>query len=147
VAPPTTEASSELDRALVGLGAGVREEDLSSKLGTVAHEAVEAGRDALREGIAEEVGDVQQRCRLCRERRRHGRVGVAERGDGDPGQEVEVATTLVVDEPAAAARDEAHGCGPVGRHQVRRRGRRAGGPSGRAGAAGGGPVATHREAS
>ena len=91
----------ELDGGLVGLRAGVGEED------AVERRAVDQrlGQLQLRQRVVQVRGR-QQRPRLLGERIGDGGVGVAEHVDRDPGDEVEVAIPGVVPDPAAFAADD-----------------------------------------
>ena len=72
--------------------------------GPAVDQPVEGGRHlALRLG-AEQVGHVQQGLGLGADRVGDGRVGVAERGDRQAGEEVEVLAAVVVPEEAALRR-------------------------------------------
>ena len=93
--------AGDLDRALVGLGAGVGEEDAAAE--ARLREPLRQARHRL--GV-EEVGDVHQPRRLLLHRRDHGRVAVAERADRDPGEEVEVLLAVGVPEQRPFAADE-----------------------------------------
>ena len=86
VAAATAEPAGQLDGALVGLGAGVAEEHLAAGGRAVADQPVERRRHLWPDRGAEEVRHVQQRAGLGGERVGHGRVGVAERGHGQPRQ-------------------------------------------------------------
>ena len=75
-------------------------------LAAAAEQPVE-GRGHLPAGLgAEQVRHVQQRARLLGERVGHRRVGVAEAGDGEARQEVEVALAVGVPELGALAAHE-----------------------------------------
>ena len=67
-------AAGELDRALVGLAAGVGEEHAAP----TPQQLVETGRERRLRLVVVEVRDVQERARLRRERIGHDRVGVTE---------------------------------------------------------------------
>ncbi len=95
--------TGELDRALVGLGAGVAEE--REAVGP-AQRALQALRQRdLRRGV-EQVADVGQGPGLLRDGLRDRRVGVAEAGHRQAAEEVEVAPAVGVDQPGALAADE-----------------------------------------
>ncbi len=71
--------AGQLDGALVGLGTGIGEEDLTAgPFGPAADQAVERGGHLRPEVVAEQVGDVAQGTRLLGDIPGHGRVGVAE---------------------------------------------------------------------
>ena len=110
---PVGVLAGDLDRALVGLGAGVGEEDpaAEARLGEALGEAHH------RLGV-EEVGDVHQAAGLLAHGLDHGGVAVADRADRDPGEEVEVLLALGVPEQGALAADELDRRAPVGPHQV-----------------------------
>ncbi len=82
-----TGAPGELEGPLVGLGAGVGEEDLAALLrGGVTEQGEQAlGQLDLRAG-GEEVGDVPQGLQLLGHRADQGRVAVPEGVDGDAGE-------------------------------------------------------------
>jgi hypothetical protein len=108
---PTAAAvlAGELDRALVGLGTGVREEDLAVRTRRGGEqEAVDCLRRVGRGRIGEEVADVDERAGLLGDRVGHHRVGVAERHHGDPREEVEVLGSRGRPTAGAVATDE-HG--------------------------------------
>ena len=90
--------AGQLDGALVGLGPRVGEEDLSTgPLGAPADQPVEGDRHLGPDRVAEQVGHVAERAGLGGDGVGHHRVGVAERGHGQPGEEVEVGTVLGVE--------------------------------------------------
>src|SRR5581483_7688483 len=99
------------DRGLVRLGAGVAEERLR------AAEALRQQPGEPRHRLAPvQVGHVPEAIELLVRGRERARVAVAEPDDGDPAREVEVAATIVRDEPAALALDEGDAGARVGRH-------------------------------
>ena len=79
-------AAGELDRALVGLRTRVGEEHASA----ATEQRVEARTEPRLQVVVIEVRDVQQRLRLVRDRGGDLRVGMSERRDREPGEEVEV---------------------------------------------------------
>jgi hypothetical protein len=83
--------AGELEEGLVGLGAGVAEEDLAAE-GEVRELAGEPGLDL----VVEEVGDVHQGGGLLLDGGDDGGVAVAGVADGDAGHEVEVFASGVV---------------------------------------------------
>ncbi len=91
-------AARELEHRLVGLRAGVAEEGAieAELLAELVGEA-----DVL--GVVEIIGSVEEARGLLGDGRGEPRVGVAERGDGDAGAEVEVASALGVPHLAALA--------------------------------------------
>ena len=129
VAAPPTELAGQLDGALVGLGAGVGEEDLAAPSAASrggAEQAVEGGGDLRTDRGAEEVRHVQQGGGLLGDGLGDGRMAVTEARDGEPGEEVEVLLAVAVPHPGARAPDELDRRRRVGRHQRagRRRSRR-----------------------
>ncbi len=105
--------ASQLDGALVGLGAGVGKEDLSP----AADQSVKRSCDRRADPIAEQVRHVAQRARLLGDGVGDLRMRVTERRDGEPGQEVEVLLARVVVEVRAGAADERDWRGGVRRHK------------------------------
>jgi hypothetical protein len=108
-------ASGQLDGRLVGGGPAVGEED-----------PVEPG--ASGEGLGkfdhrlgvEEVRHVHQSAHLVVDGGGDRRVGVADRGDGESGEKVQVALACLVDQPRALPRHEGDRRTPVGLHHYRR---------------------------
>ncbi len=96
VAAAAAELPGQLEGALVGLGPGVGEEHLApGALGgparlAGAEQPVERAGHLPADVGAEEVGDVQQRLGLLVQRGGHRRVAVAEAGDGEAREQVEV---------------------------------------------------------
>jgi hypothetical protein len=115
-------AAGQLQRGLVGLGAGVAEEDLSA----ATEEAVERAGHVLAGLGAEQVGHVQERPGLLRQRVGHRRMGVAQRRDGQAGEEVEVAPAVGVPQLAPLPTHELHGGRAIGGHEWAARQRRVG---------------------
>src|SRR5260221_8754815 len=101
-----------LERALVGLGPRVGEEDPPSQ----ARLREPLPQPHHRLGV-EEVGDVHQLSGLLAHSLDHGRVAVADRADRDPGEEVEVFLPLGVPEQRAFAAHELDRRPPVSLHQ------------------------------
>ncbi len=100
--PPNLRAS--LKRRLVGLGAGVAEEDLPAVAGRLGEEVVDHLGGLGGDRVGEEVRHVEQGRRLLADRRADRRVGVAERGHGEAAQEVEVALAVGVPQLACPRR-------------------------------------------
>ena len=120
MAAGTGPAPGQLERALVGLGARVAEEDLAAGLaGAAVDEPVDGAGDLGRQRVAVEVRDVAERPRLLGHRFGHGRMGVAERHHGQPGDEVEVFGVVGVVEHRALAPHEGGGRVGVGPHERR----------------------------
>ncbi len=113
VLPVAAPLAGELQRGLVGLGAGVGEEDLAA----AAQEPVERGRQRAVVLVGEQVRDVHQLAGLPSERVGHLRVGVAERGDGQAPQEVEVAPAVGVVQLRAAPVHELDRGRRIGAHE------------------------------
>jgi len=111
-------AAGQLEGALVGLGARVAEEHPAADWLAVADEAVEGGGDLGTDGGAVQVRDVQQRAGLVTHGLCNGRVGMAEGGDGEAAEEVEVGPPVAVVEAAALATHERDRRLRIGRHQV-----------------------------
>ena len=109
--------AGELDRALVGLGAGVGEEHRAA----AAEQRVEARRDLRLPLVEVEVRHVQQRAGLVGDRVGDGRVRVAERRDREAAEEVEVLLALAVPELHALAAHERDREPAVGLHARARR--------------------------
>ncbi len=107
VAAVAAPFAGQLDGALVGLGPAVAEKDPAP----AAEQPVEGGRHLATGQGAVQVGDVQQGPGLLVQGVGHRRVGVAERRDGQAGEEVEVSLSLVVPQVAALAADEGHRAG------------------------------------
>ena len=104
-------AARELHRALVRLGAGVREEDLPP-----AEQVVQPFREQhLRLGVVE-VRHVGQHAGLRADGLDDLRVRVPDAHHGDAGDEVEVFVAVGVPEPAPGAAGERHGLPPVHGH-------------------------------
>ena len=124
VAAPAAEAAGQLERALVGLGAGVGEEHLAAQASVLgpagladAEEAVEGlGHLPARLG-AEQVGHVEQRLGLLVQRLGDRGVAVPEAGDGEAREEVEVPAAVAVPHPGPLAAHELQRRRPVGRHE------------------------------
>jgi hypothetical protein len=106
--------AGELDRALVGLRARVGEEHATA----AAEERVQPGRDLGLDVVVIEVRDVQQCRRLVGDRGRDLGMGVAERRDREPGEEVEVLLAVGVPEVGARAAHERDRQATVGLHDV-----------------------------
>ena len=87
-----------LDRRLVGLGARIGEEN---KVGEGRVD--EAPGKALAFGVLIEVRNMPQLRALIRQRFDEMRMGVADRGHGDAGAEIEIALAVRRNEPAALA--------------------------------------------
>ena len=111
--PPRLGLARDLERRLVGLGAGVGEVDLAAQRGL----GQALGQAQPRLGV-EEVADVDQALGLLADRRDDGRVAVPEAVDGQAGLEVEVLVALVVPQPRALAADELDAQARVGGDQV-----------------------------
>jgi hypothetical protein len=110
---PVGVLAGDLDRALVGLGARVGEEDAPAQ----ARLREPLGEPRHRLGV-EEVRDVDQPPRLLAHGGDYVRVAVADRADRDPGEEVEVLPALGVPEERPLAAHELDRRPPVGPHQV-----------------------------
>ena len=106
--PGAAGPAGELERGLVGLGAGVAEED--ARVVGPAEEADEAlGQGDLRLG-GEEVGDVAEGAELGGDGLDEGGVGVAEGVDGDAAEQVDVLLAVGVPHVRAlAAGERQHG--------------------------------------
>ena len=89
--------ASQLQGTFVGLGPRVGEEDLSPGAPLPsAHETVEGGRHLRAHDVAEQVRHVEQRAALLGQRLGHRGVGMAERRDRQPGEEVEIPLAVAV---------------------------------------------------
>ena len=97
--------AGELDRALVGLGARVGEEDPAA----AAEQVVEARAESGLHVVVVEVRHVEQGARLFRDGVGDHRVRVAERDDREAGEEVEVTPAVGVEEQCALAPHERDG--------------------------------------
>ena len=121
-------AAGELDRALVRLGAGVREEGLPGDGGGPGHVAGLVGdaREQRREpvgGLAavldiEVVAHLPELLGLLAHGGDHGGVAVAEGGAADAAEEVEVFVARRIGEHGAGALDELDGQAAVGAEDV-----------------------------
>ena len=111
-------APGQLERRLVGLGAGVGEEHLARPPRVEQREQL-LGQPDLRLG-GEEVRDVAERLELRRHRRDQGRVPVAERVDRDAAEEVDVLLAVGVPDVGALAADQRQLGRPEGVHQAAR---------------------------
>ena len=98
VPAPTTELAGQLDRRLVRFGSAVAEEDLTRPSGGVGEEIVQRNGRVGRRRIGEEGAHVHQSFGLIANRRDDRRIGVAERDDGDSGQEIEISLAVHVPE-------------------------------------------------
>ena len=105
--------AGDLDGGLVGLRAGVAEEDALE----VADLAEFRRQLGLRGGQVQ-VGRVDQRRRLLLDGPDEARVAVAEAVDGDAGQEVQILLALGVVQPRALSAHKRHGQAGVGVHDV-----------------------------
>ena len=112
-------APGELERGLVGLGAGVGEEHLAGPAGAEQREQLLGELDLRLAG--EEVRDVAERLELVGDRLDQRRVGVAERVDGDAAEQVDVLLAVGVPDVGALAADERQLRRAEGVHQRRRR--------------------------
>ena len=83
-----TGGSGDLEGGLVGLGAGVGEEDLG--LTGIADHRHEPFRQGHLGGSGEEVGHVTEGGDLAGDRRQHSGMRVAQRGDREAGQQIQV---------------------------------------------------------
>ena len=103
-----------LDRRLVGLGARIGEEDQigEGRLGQPPRQTL-AFRDL------EEIGGVPELAGLGRQRLDEMRMGMAERGHGDAGAEIEIALARRRRQPAAVAALESDVGSRVDRHDRR----------------------------
>ena len=106
--------AGQLDRRLIGLGAGIAEEDLVG-----AAVGGDPGRQLLLLRDPVEVGHVLQPPQLARQRPPHHRAAVAEGADGDAGHAIEIALALAVPQPDAAAAHQLDREAPVGVHHRR----------------------------
>jgi hypothetical protein len=95
-------APGHLQRGLVGLGAGVREEDPTPVAVPVEQLEQPLSQPHLR-GSGEEVRDMRQRGGLLADGLDQPGVAVTQRIDRDAGQQVQVATTVGVPHPGAVA--------------------------------------------
>ena len=102
----------ELQRALVGLGAGIGEERPLH-----AGRRGQPRRQFLLQRDAVQVGGVHQLAGLLAHGGRHRRVAVAQAAHGDAGDRVQVGVARLVPQPAAGAAREARGQPGVGRQQ------------------------------
>ena len=120
VAAPPGVLASQLEGGLHRLRAGVLEQD-PARFGVAAgpgpDQPVECLHDLGRRLVGEQVGGVDQRRRLGGDGLGHRRVGVAQPGDGQAAQEVEVAPAAVVPQLGSLAPHEGHRRGPVVVHQ------------------------------
>ena len=107
-------AARELDRALVGLGAGVGEEHATA----AAEQRVEPLGDPGLHVVVIEVRHVQQRARLIGDRVGDLGMRVTERRDREAREEVEVALALAVPEHRALTAHERDRQPAVGLHHV-----------------------------
>jgi hypothetical protein len=100
----------QLDRALVGLGAAVREEGAHA-----AAQVIELLRQLDLALVDVQVGDVDQPLRLVDDGLDHGRMRVAEHVHRDAGDQVEVHAAVAVPDayPLAALHDERAGEGAL----------------------------------
>ena len=120
VATPTLVLASKLEGGLDRLRAGVLEQDptgLGVAAGTGPDQPVERLHHLGGRLVGEQVGRVYQRRRLGRDGLRHRRMGMAQPGNGQPAQEVEVAAAAVVPQLGAVAPHERHRRSPVVVHQ------------------------------
>ena len=122
---PTVEAALErddagaarrlachLERGLVRLGTGVAEERLRT-----THAFGQETREPDHGLGPVEIRRVPELVQLRVRRRGHGGMPMAEPDDGDPPDEVEVRTTLVVPDATAVSSDDRHVCARVRRKQ------------------------------
>ncbi len=108
VAAAAAELARQFQRRLVGLGAAVAEEHLPDGAGGLGEQRVDLdGRLGCLVG-REEVADVHQRARLCRDHLRDAGIRVAECDHREPTEEVEVPLAVVVPQLGTAATDEHH---------------------------------------
>ncbi len=98
-----TVLTGKLDGALVRLRSGVREEDLTALPARLQEQVVELHGRFGRHRVGEEVRHVQQSIELVADCFGDGGIGVPERHDGDPGEEVEVALAVGVPQFGPAA--------------------------------------------
>ncbi len=121
---PAGHLPRQVEGVLVGLGAGVGEEDRRERRRHPGHQLL---RQFLPVGMRQHGGVEQQLLRLLRNRRHHVRVAVASGCHGVAAIGVEPALALVVSNPRAAARHRTHrhlgvnreqrrGAGGVGQH-------------------------------
>ena len=118
VATAPSPAPGQLERAFVRLRPRVGEEDLASGLPRPAvDQPVDRAGHLGRERVAVEVGHVAQRPRLLGHGLGDHGVGVAERDDREPRDEVEVLGAVGVEEHRALAAHERHRRIGVGAHE------------------------------
>ena len=108
--------AGDLQRRLIGLGAGVAEEHVVH-----AGEFRQARCQPLLRADVVEIRGMQKGPGLFLQRLCHRRVGVAKATDGDSGEAVEVGLAGLVEHVAALAPHERHGQAPVGWHDGRHR--------------------------
>ena len=110
VAPRAGPSTSQLQGALVGLGARVGEEHLAAGLPRPAvDQPVDGQRHLGTQLVAVEVGDVAERARLGRHGLGHHGMGMAERDHGQARDEVQVALAVGVVELRALPRTNVAG--------------------------------------
>ena len=114
VATAAAPLAGQLDGALVGLGAAVAEED-PPRPGV--DEPVKSGRHVGADLVTKQIRDVQQGLGLGIQGVGHSWVGMTERRDGQPGQEVQVLLPLVVPESTPLAPHERHGGRGISGHE------------------------------
>lgn len=109
-----TVAACQLDGRLVGFGTGIAKEHVvhAGKLNQLF-----AQEGLLRNGI--DVGAMEQTLRLFADRTGNGGVGVAQPGDGDAAQSVQVTIAVCVVDPHPFAALKGNGHPVVGIHQWR----------------------------
>ena len=117
VSTPTPVFARQLDGALVRLGTGVREEDLSPVSGRFEEQFVDLDRSLGGDWVGEEVRHVQKSLELVADRLGDDHVRVAERHDRDAGEEVEIALAVGIPELGALATLEHDRGWPEHRHE------------------------------
>ncbi|SIJ87249.1 Uncharacterised protein [Mycobacteroides abscessus subsp. abscessus] len=112
-ASPATGTAGHLQGGFVRLGTGVREEHC--RTGRQVEDLVDLLGECDLRGRGEEVRDVAEGCCLFGDRLHPRGVAVAERVDGDPGEEIEVLPALGIPHIGALPADELElGCAEDG---------------------------------
>ena len=111
--PAVAMQARQLERGLVGLGAGVAEEGRLH-----AGQGAQALAQAFLPVDAEHVGGVQQQAGLLGDHGGDLRVRVAQGGHGHARNGVQVFGAVLVPEPGPTATDEGDGLAGIGLHQA-----------------------------
>jgi hypothetical protein len=115
---PLPVAPDQFDRRLVGLGAGVGEENPGvGRPGTSAQEQLEPFSKIYFRFVQEQVGAMRDRVHLPGDRGGESRVRVPQRAHRDPGEQVEVLAPVGVPDPAAFTAGQGQRRQPVVGHQ------------------------------